>query len=76
MPLTSPAGTAKLYPKMNVILTQHLSRCVIDEVAVRYRNASEVIQEALRKMEERELRSEPPALQGKITEGFNTRLSR
>jgi len=60
---------------MNVSLTQRLNRFVAEKIAGgRYANASEVIREALREMEEREQRDEPPALQAQITAGLRTPL--
>ena len=42
----------------------------------RYESPSEAIREALRQMEEREPREEPPSVQAKITAGLETPLRR
>jgi antitoxin ParD1/3/4 len=60
---------------MNVSLTKQLNRYVAEKIAGgRYGSASEVIREALRQMEERELREESVSLQAKISSGLRTPL--
>jgi len=62
---------------MKLSLTKHFGRYVEEKVASgRYANASELIQEALRQMEEREQREEPLGLQAKISAGLSTPLKR
>ena len=62
---------------MKVALTRHFDHYLAEKMASgRYATASEVMQEALRQMEEREQRDESPVLQAKITAGFKTPLRR
>ncbi len=62
---------------MKVSLTKHFDRYGAEKIASgRYANASEIVQEALRQMEEREQGDESPTLQAKIAAGFNTPLKR
>ena len=62
---------------MKVSLSKHFDRYVNEKIASgRYDSPSEVIREALRQMEEREQRDEPPSLQAKITAGFDSPLRR
>ena len=64
-------------PDMKVALTRHFDRYLTEKMASgRYASPSEVIQEALRQMEEREQRDEPASLQAKISAGFKTPLRR
>ena len=62
---------------MKVALTRHFDRYLEEKMASgRYATASEVIQEALRQMEEREQRDESASLQAKISAGLKTPLRR
>jgi putative addiction module CopG family antidote len=62
---------------VKVQLNKHFDRYVTEKIASgRYGSGSEVIQEALRLMEEQEQREEHPDLQAKITAGFKTPLRR